>query len=291
MKTFSSWLKEKTKESIPTTAVSAPLRGNNQDYTGVGVKHDTADYTISDEKTPPDSWEGNSENKRIATVKKLIKQDQRYGALEMPHSKIKEENTCTCEGLGCQCSTQINEIISGQPMSGPVQPKVSQASGMPRTKTALQKVTDARVKAKEKADQKQDEFRAKTRQKQIDQRKQAEDKRKAAMEEYIEEGRPKKNKTEEDPGSEHVIMQLRKVITTRGQHKVKHVSGETSHVDPAHAHKMLAHHDNLKTSAEKQSYAARLHKSASSMKDAIAGKPEHKQPKVSLAGKITGTQK
>jgi hypothetical protein len=104
-------------------------------------------------------------------------------------------------------------------------------------------------------------------------------------------GRPKKNPTEEDPGSEHVVMQLRKVISTRGQHKVTHVSGEKTDVSPAHAHKMLAHHDNLKTSQEKHSYAARLHKSAASMRDAYAGKPEEKKAKISLAGKITGTQK
>ena len=208
-----------------------------------------------------------------------MKLQVRHGAIEMPHSKIKEET--------------VNEIIAGQPMTGPVQPKVSQASGMPKTHTALQKIADARVKAKEKADQKQDEFRSKTTQQQIQQRKQAADQRKSAMEEYIDEGRgrPRKVKTEEDPGSEHVIMQLRKVITTRGHHKVQHVSGEKSHVEPAQAHKMLAHHDNLRTSSEKHEYANRLHKSAASMKDALAGKEEPKRPKISLAGKITGTQK
>ena len=110
--------------------------------------------------------------------------------------------------------------------------------------------------------------------------------------ETLEEGRgrPKKNATEDDPGSEHVVMQLRKVISTRGNHKVTHVSGEKSEVSPAHAHKMLAHHDNLKTSSEKDAYSKRLHRSASSMKDAMAGKAEPKKTKISLAGKITGTQ-
>ena len=52
MKRFNYWLEEKkkkTRESMPTTPTSAPLRGANQDYSGVGVKHDNADYTISDE--------------------------------------------------------------------------------------------------------------------------------------------------------------------------------------------------------------------------------------------------
>ena len=49
---FISWLEEKkkTKESLPTTATSSPLRGANQDQTGFRPSGDTADYTISDEK-------------------------------------------------------------------------------------------------------------------------------------------------------------------------------------------------------------------------------------------------
>lgn len=104
-------------------------------------------------------------------------------------------------------------------------------------------------------------------------------------------GRPKKNATEDDPGSEHVMMQMRKVISLRGNHKITHVSGEKSDVTPAQAHKALAHHDNLKTSAEKDAYAKRLHRSAASMHDAMSGKAEVHKPKISLAGKITGTQK
>jgi len=103
-------------------------------------------------------------------------------------------------------------------------------------------------------------------------------------------GRPKKNATEDDPGSEHIMMQMRKVISLRGQHKVTHVSGEKSDVTPTQAHKAIAHHDNLKTSAEKDAYAKRLHRSASSMNDTLAGKAETNKPKISLGGKITGTQ-
>ena len=52
---FKSWLEEKKKsETVPaqTTIVSSPLRGPNQDYSGVGVKNDNANYTISDEVQP-----------------------------------------------------------------------------------------------------------------------------------------------------------------------------------------------------------------------------------------------
>ena len=75
------------------------------------------------------------------------------------------------------------------------------------------------------------------------------------------------------------------LFRSRGQHKVTHVSGEKSDVSPAQAHKAIAHHDNLKTSAEKDSYAKRLHRSASSMKDAMAGKAEVHKPKISLGGR------
>lgn len=56
MLTFRGWIAESRKkkarksENTPPTPSSSPLRGANQDQSGFGVKHDTADYTISDEK-------------------------------------------------------------------------------------------------------------------------------------------------------------------------------------------------------------------------------------------------
>ena len=104
-------------------------------------------------------------------------------------------------------------------------------------------------------------------------------------------GRPKKNPTAEDPGSENIIMQLRKVITLRGQEPVKFADGRSVKLSPAAAHSALAKYDNLKTTGEKHSFSMRLHKSLDSMRDAIMGKAEPSKPKVSLAGKITGNQK
>ena len=56
MISFRAWLAEAKKKKdrrsepqVPTT-VSSPLRGANQDQSGFGVSHNTADYTISDEK-------------------------------------------------------------------------------------------------------------------------------------------------------------------------------------------------------------------------------------------------
>jgi hypothetical protein len=54
MKNFLSFVEakkqDKKKKSVPSapTIVSSPLRGANQDYSGVSPSHDTADYTVSD---------------------------------------------------------------------------------------------------------------------------------------------------------------------------------------------------------------------------------------------------
>ncbi len=54
MLTFRGWITESKKnkklENTPPTSTSSPIRGANQDQSGFGVKHNTADYTISDEK-------------------------------------------------------------------------------------------------------------------------------------------------------------------------------------------------------------------------------------------------
>lgn len=105
-------------------------------------------------------------------------------------------------------------------------------------------------------------------------------------------GRPRKNPTESDPGSENIIMQLRKVITLRGQEPVTFADGHKSRISPSAAHQALARYDNLKTTGEKHAFSLRLHRSMDSMRDAIMGKAaEPAKPKVSLAGKITGNQR
>ena len=129
MKNFSQWLEEKKKNSkqpMPTTPTSAPLRGQNQDYSGVGVKNNTADYTISDE-TVPDSWEQNTPAKRIKTVKNLIKLNARHNAVEMPHQKIKEEaiNELSPELVG-----KVNKArsVDGKPSKTPAGSKTLSAA-------------------------------------------------------------------------------------------------------------------------------------------------------------------
>jgi len=99
MANFKRWLEEAkkkgTKESLPPTATSSPLRGANQDQSGFNGKNDVADYTISDETKQlelegPDSWEQHSPAERKRTVKDLLKLGARHAAEEMPHLKIKE---------------------------------------------------------------------------------------------------------------------------------------------------------------------------------------------------------
>lgn len=204
----------------------------------------------------------------------------------------------------------IDEIVSamGSVRSTPVNIKTSGHSGTtdsPKNANAMQHAADSRRAALDKQAQQAKEKAKTDAEKQIKDRE-AEQKRRDAernkalktsqespMKEEIEliEGRPKKGAaTSEDPGSEHIVMQLRKSISLRGQHPVKFVNGQTAKVSPTTAHKALAHHDNLRTSAEKDEFAKRLHHSPESMHDAMSGKPAPKKAKVSLAGKITGTQ-
>ena len=248
MKNFTQWLDEKkTREPMPTTSVSSPLRGYNQDYSGVNTKNSNADYTISDETVA-------ATNPATRTTPVNMKKTGSAGTSNSPSNSQSMQSSADARRI------QLDKLGQQQ--------------------QELQK-------KKQEQDQKTRE-----KQQQINQKKsEAQKQQKPANEEVITEGRPKNNATEDDPGSEHVMMQMRKVISTRGLHKVKHVSGEKSDVHPQTAHKILHHHDNLKTTGEKQSYAARIHKSKSSMSDALSGKPEHVQPKVSLAGKLSGTQK
>jgi hypothetical protein len=242
MKSFASFVTEVKRSKIRQDSKTG-------DEAGVNTKNDTVGTVNITDEIVPDNWH-NSMGTRVKAVKRLIKPERVFGAVEMPHHKIKEENI---DEISSELVGKVNKArsIGGKPA------KTKEADI-----TRASAVRKAWLKSKVGT----------------------------VKEETITEGRPKKNATEDDPGSEHVVMQLRKVISTRGQHKVKHVSGETSDVSPAHAHKMLAHHDNLRTTAEKDTYAKRLHRSASSMKDAMAGKAEPHKPKISLGGKITGNQ-
>ena len=100
-------------------------------------------------------------------------------------------------------------------------------------------------------------------------------------------GRPKKAAGEE---SINIIMQLRKVISLRGQEPVTFANGARVQMNPGTAHRLLTMYDHLKTTSEKHAFSMRIHKSPESLRDVMAGKKEVAKPKISLAGKITGTQ-
>jgi hypothetical protein len=89
-------------------------------------------------------------------------------------------------------------------------------------------------------------------------------------------GRPRKNpapdqKPGEEDEHEHVIMQLRKVVSTHGALPVKHLDGKSTKMTPQLAQHALNKHNAMKTAAEKQDFEHKLHKSHDSMKTALGG--------------------
>ena len=84
-------------------------------------------------------------------------------------------------------------------------------------------------------------------------------------------GRPKNNPEpgEDEDEHEHVIMQLRKVVSTHGALQVKHLDGKSTKMTPQLAQHALNKHNVMKTAAEKQDYEQKLHKSHDSMKSAL----------------------
>ncbi len=89
-------------------------------------------------------------------------------------------------------------------------------------------------------------------------------------------GRPRKNpapdqKPGEEDEHEHVIMQLRKVVSTHGALPVKHLDGKSTKMTPQLAQHALNKHAAMKTAAEKQDFEHKLHKSHDSMRAALGG--------------------
>ena len=84
MKSFASFITEAKRSKIRPDAKYG-------DEPGVTDKsNNIATVNITDEKVP-DSWEQNTPQQRISTVKKLMKINTVHGAEHMPHEKIKEE--------------------------------------------------------------------------------------------------------------------------------------------------------------------------------------------------------
>ena len=96
--------KKSTKVPSATTTISAPIKGANQDQSGVGVSRDVADYTISDE-TRRDSpeWQKASRETRVKIVQKEV------GAID---KKITEEKFP--EKKDNDIMSQLRRVISTQ---------------------------------------------------------------------------------------------------------------------------------------------------------------------------------
>ena len=256
MKSFSQF-----NELKRPTIVSAPIKGPNQDQSGESPSHSTADYTISDEKKKSKKAvvsEGFDKTKPAhVAARKTVS-----GMSSLAHAEFHDDGSATVH-------TKSNKNVS----SVRVVDHHHDVHGLGYNRPA---------KTYNKYSRKKDGLTHST-------KKTGPDSHEIYIKEEVEldeakRGRPPKNKSESDPGSDNIIMQLRKVITLRGQNPVTFVDGRKAAVSPSTAHRLLAYYDNLRTTGEKHSFAARIHKSAESMRDVIAGKKEIVKPKISLGG-------
>lgn len=177
MKNFSNWLEEakkKSKQPMPTTPTSAPLRGQNQDQSGYNGKNNVADYTISDEKINELSPElvgkvnkarsvGGKPSKSLA-ASKALSTAVRKTWLKSKVGTIKE----MIAGVGAM---RIKPVNMGQTTGG--QKKEPNA---PTNVNALQSASNSRVSALDQAAQKQKELQQKTREDEIKKRQAAQKK-------------------------------------------------------------------------------------------------------------------
>ncbi|RPG31852.1 MAG: hypothetical protein CBB72_011840 [Muricauda sp. TMED12] len=81
-----------------------------------------------------------------------------------------------------------------------------------------------------------------------------------------------------DEEMEHIVMQLRKSVSMRGQKEVKFADGSKAKISVADATKAMKMIDNLRMANAKQMLTRRLGKSHQEFKDALAGKEKKKDP-------------
>jgi hypothetical protein len=189
MDIVSRWLEERTKKKSvteprnQTTSTSSPTRGANQDYSGVGVKNDTADYTISDEHkhknldTPAHSpeWETETRATRKAISKHLVKKTAK----------------------GVYGEETINELISGvgnvriKPVNMAHQSGKEKSANAPSNVYKMQSAADTRVAQLDRAAQQQKDQAEKERERQTAERE------KAAAQRQKESEQQRKQQTKE----------------------------------------------------------------------------------------------
>jgi len=212
------------------TIVSAPIRGANQDQSGENTKNTSSAYTISDSK-------------------KMRKEE-----VELDEAKVTHR-------VGAAATKAVSGKVSDDKEAGKSkwfeldkkEKELSSRSDADTGKYAkeLNKITKAKTNVATKHG-----LNAFGEEVELDEAKR---------------GRPKKNPTPDDEQDEHehVIMQLRKVVSTHGALPVKHLDGKSTKITPQLAQHALNKHAALKTAAEKQDFEQKLHKSHDSMKSAL----------------------
>jgi hypothetical protein len=175
MKNFTQWIEEKKKskkESIPPTITSSPLRGPNQDYNGVGVKHDVANYTISDEKINELS-------------PKLVGKVNKARAINgIPSKTVTASKTLANAVRKAFLKTKsVNEMVAGvgntriKPVNMAQKTGSTQEPNAPSNAGSLQAATNQRVSQLDKAAQQQKDTDTKNRETEIKKRQHEADQR------------------------------------------------------------------------------------------------------------------
>jgi hypothetical protein len=170
MLSFTHWTEEakkkKSKQPMPTTPTSAPLRGQNQDQSGYNGKNSVADYTISDEKINELSPElvGKVNKARLekpsktTTASKTLSAAVRKAWLKTKVGVVKE----MIAGVGAMRIKPVNMAhTTGGKRGDP---------NAPSNLNQLQNAANKRVAQLDKAAQQQKELQKKTREDQTKQR-------------------------------------------------------------------------------------------------------------------------
>ena len=94
-------------------------------------------------------------------------------------------------------------------------------------------------------------------------------------------GRPPKSgvhSSDDMEAGKHIVVQLRKAVSMRGNHHVEFKDGKKHKISMQHANKALNTHRSLRTPAEKKAFQDKLHKSHDSFHAALKDKNPGKGP-------------
>lgn len=96
-----------------------------------------------------------------------------------------------------------------------------------------------------------------------------------------------RDEDDEDKGGakKHIIAQMRKVISMRGEHHVEFKDGKKVKLTPAIAHKALEMHDNMRRPSDKEEFTHHIGQSVEHLKSGLKGNwKQEAKPKITLAG-------